>query len=237
MLASFRSRGFDGDDCEFLWVDNSRGNAQDAFAAYNTFLLEARGQYIILCHQDVLLLESGRRELDALLSELTAIDPTWGVCGNAGVTADHLSVIRISDPHGENQQEGGPFPRRVAALDENFMVVRRDRNLAVSHDLEGFHFYGPDLCLFAEMLGCTVYVIDFHLRHNSAGKTDASFRLLRSAFAAKYRHFFRPRWMPVATKWSVYISPSPTRVLLMRGLFVANKLVKRFAKGRDIPNT
>jgi hypothetical protein len=125
-----------------------------------------------LCHQDILLLEDGRTELEQRLNDLTAHDPEWALCGNAGGVSSTRLAIRISDPYGENQFS--PFPARVTALDENFIVIRRQANLALSHDLSGFHFYGADLCMIADFLGRSAYVIDFHLRHKSAGTTDAS---------------------------------------------------------------
>ena len=55
MVESFRTAGFTAGDTEFLYVDNSDQNALDAFAAYNLFLRVAKGRYIILCHQDIIL--------------------------------------------------------------------------------------------------------------------------------------------------------------------------------------
>ncbi len=194
MVASFIAAGFDAEDCEYLFLDNSRGNAFDAFAGYNLFLSEARGSFVILCHQDILLEFDRRRDLEVRLAELALQDPRWGVCGNAGGIALEHRATRISDPNGEDQQ-AGPFPARVSALDENFMVVRRDANLALSHDLSGFHFYGADLCIVADVLGRTAYVIDFHLRHGSGGRPDAGFYATRRAVARKYRRAFRTRWV------------------------------------------
>lgn len=194
MVESFRQGGFAGPDCEFLYLDNSAGNAFDAFAGYNLFLMRASGDYLILCHQDILLLEQGRAELEKRLAELDSLDPAWALCGNAGGAAGGGLAVRISDPHGADQSTGR-FPVRAAALDENFILARRDANLALSHDLAGFHLYGADLCIVADVLGRSAYVIDFHLRHKSAGKTDAGFYAARRAAIAKYRRAFRTRWI------------------------------------------
>ena len=194
MVESFRQGGFGGADCEFLYLDNSAGNTFGAFAGYNLFLARASGDYLILCHQDILLLEQGRPELEARLAELDSLDPAWALCGNAGGTADGGLAIRISDPHGADQSKGS-FPARALALDENFILVRRDSNLGLSHDLAGFHLYGADLCIVADMLGRTAWVIDFHLRHKSAGNLGADFYAARRAAIAKYRRAFRTRWI------------------------------------------
>jgi hypothetical protein len=193
MLRSFESAGFDT-GCEYLAIDNSRGNVFDAFAGYNAFLLQARGEYVILAHQDLELAFDNRLVLEQRLRELTLTDPDWGVCGNSGGIALGRNAIRITDPHGSNVRRG-PFPQRVVALDENFMVARRSANLCLSHDLYGYHMYGPDLCVMAETAGYRCYVIDFHLKHLSAGTMDASFKAGEAAFARKYANAFRSRWL------------------------------------------
>lgn len=213
MLLSFEAAGF-GADCEYLAIDNSRGNVFDAFAGYNAFLTEARGEYIILAHQDLELAFDDRAVLEERLRGLTATDPDWGLCGNSGGIALGRNAIRITDPHGSNTNRG-PFPQQVVALDENFMVARRRANLCLSHDLSGYHMYGPDLCVMAETAGYRCYVIDFHLRHVSAGTMDASFRTSVEAFARKYRRAFRSRWLQTSCT-QVFLSASPRLYALAR---------------------
>ncbi|HYJ83774.1 MAG TPA: hypothetical protein VEW26_13150 [Allosphingosinicella sp.] len=213
MVASFREGGFGGPDCEFLYLDNSQGNSFDAFAGYNLFLARAAGDYLILCHQDILLLDEGRAVLEARLAELDRTDPAWALCGNSGGTLDGGRAVRITDPYGADQAIG-PFPARAAALDENFIVVRRDANLALSHDLRGFHLYGADLCIVADMIGRTAYVIDFHLRHKSAGNTDSAFYAARREAMAKYRRALRTRWIRTpCTSFPVSRMPLLARIL------------------------
>ncbi|HYI41683.1 MAG TPA: hypothetical protein VE053_15350 [Allosphingosinicella sp.] len=216
MVESFRERGFSGPDCEFLYLDNSAGNAFDAFSGYNLFLSTAAGDYLILCHQDILLLEQGRAALEDRLAELDRLDPAWALCGNAGGAADGSLALRITDPHGTDQSRGR-FPVRALALDENFIVARRDANLGLSHDLGGFHLYGADLCIVADLLGRTAYVVDFHLRHKSAGNIDERFYAARRALIAKYRRAFRPRWIrTTCTNFLVSGTPLLGRILSTR---------------------
>lgn len=173
MLRSYRDAGF-GDDCEYLCIDNSRGNVLDAFGGCDAFLAEARGEYVILTHQDVELAFDDRAALERRLRELSELDPDWGACGNSGGVSLGRHAIRISDPHGEDTRIGD-LPQRVTALDENFIVVRRGANLCLSRDLAGYHMYGADLCVMADVKGHRCYVIDFHLRHLSGGTADAGF--------------------------------------------------------------
>ncbi len=217
MRASFARNGFDDANCEFLLIDNSRTNTLDAYAAINVFLRAARGRYVIICHQDIELLADGYADLLDKLEELNRLDPRWGLAGNAG--GKYLSdtddmAMRITDPHGENQRRG-PLPHRVTALDENFIIVNAAANLAASGDLRGFHCYGIDMAVMADVLGYKSYVIDFHLRHKSEGKIasrqslrpgEVHFLDAKKALKAKYSERFSPRWLssPTAT---VLIAP------------------------------
>lgn len=193
MVQSFRDAGFDK-DCEFLFFDNSESNIVEAYSACNRFLNSASGEFIILCHQDILLNYDRRADLELKLAGLQALDPFWGVCGNAGGAGAGRRFARISDPHGDDQRRGS-FPACVASLDENFIVVRRDANLALSRDLAGFHLYGTDLCLVADVLGWSAWVIDFHLTHKSGGTVGDDFHRTRSAMIKKFRRAFRWRWV------------------------------------------
>lgn len=212
LLETFAARGFEASDCEFLYADNRGSNRMDAFAGGNEFLLRARGEYVVFCHQDIELLDDGRSRLDELIGHLHDHDPRWGLCGNAGSTSRGKQVIRITDPWGDNTARGGPYPVRVLSLDENFIVIRRSANLALSADLSGFHWYGSDLCIIADVLGYNAYVIDFHLRHRSPGRTDETFYAARDAINAKYRRAFRPRRQHVVTVNSFFLDPTKARL-------------------------
>jgi hypothetical protein len=225
MISAFVSNGFIDADCEFLYIDNSAENRFDAYSGYNHFLQEAKGRYIILCHQDVLPNGHDRVRLDALLEQLSQHDPDWGLCGNAGATASGRYALGISDPNGKDMNAGGPFPARVISLDENFIVVRRVANLATSHNLAGYHWYGSDLCIIADLLGWHAYVIDFHLLHKSGGSLNRQFEQTGSALRRKYAHAFRSRRQYVITRRPVFISASPVKTLLVHSLWQGRSLL------------
>lgn len=178
MQASFMAHGFGPDTAEFLHLDNSGGNHWCAYRGLAHFLATARGRVILFCHQDVRLIGDGAAVLAA---RLAALDPSWAVAGNAGATAEGDLIIRITDPHGADQRRG-PFPTRVASLDENLLLIRADAGIAPSPDLHGFHLYGTDLCMAAAQAGRSAWVIDFHLHHLSPGRVDAGFLDEQEAF-------------------------------------------------------
>ena len=221
---SFQDAGFEDDFCEFLYIDNSLTNQCEAFHAINRFLQEATGDYIILCHQDVRLHDHNLHDLDRVIADISAGDPTWAVLGNAGGVAPGHLAIRITDAKGVDTK-CGPFPSRVAAMDENFIIVKRSANLSLSADLKGFHFYGTDLCIVAEILGYNCYVIDFHLHHIGGenlnkGKATNSFHTsypkIRQALIDKYLRAFRPRWIQ-NNGTILHLSGSRWRQSLMNG--------------------
>lgn len=193
MVNSFIGAGFNGDKCEFIFADNTLSNDFDAYRAINRFLREARGKYIIICHQDVLIEHDGEPVLRTCLDELDELDPHWGIVGNAGAK-DLYQTPMVITQSGEFIRKG-KFPSKVSSLDENFLLLKAESNLAVSRDIVGFHLYGTDICLHAESLGWTCYVIDFNITHKSSGRMNQSFHDISKQLQAKYQRFFRGRYI------------------------------------------
>src|SRR6202012_1442735 len=84
MLQTFLDKGFDTGTCEYLYIDNTAGCTFDAYQGLNHFLQQAKGKYIILCHQDILVYDDDRAHLDKVIAEIEANDPNWGILANAG---------------------------------------------------------------------------------------------------------------------------------------------------------
>ncbi|MGB8932532.1 MAG: hypothetical protein WCC48_14915 [Anaeromyxobacteraceae bacterium] len=225
MLETFRSAGFTPDLCEFLYVDNTERNGYDAYQAFNLFLRTARGRYVIVCHQDVELIHDDLAALEHRIAEVNALDPRWALLGNAGGIDLKYKAVWIS--HGADAhfyREGEPFPQRVRSLDENFILVKSEANLAVSGDLSGFHLYGTDACLIADILGYRAYVIAFHLYHRSTGTIDESFHRACRELRGKYGRALRARYVQTMIS-RFYLSGSRLgRVLL--GSFLAQKVAR-----------
>jgi len=194
MLASFEAGGFTEPHCEFIYVDNTGAEQTCAYRGLNKLLNEAKGRYVIFCHQDVRIVDDAIGELDARLAELDEQDPAWALAGNAGGIAAGRLALRITDPHGDDRRIGD-LPARVMSLDENFIVMKRDVRIGFSRDLTGYHFYGADICLIADIQGYSAWVIDFHLEHLSGGLKGASFFEAESAFRAKWANALRARWL------------------------------------------
>jgi hypothetical protein len=223
MIDSFIQAGFDPAFCEFIYADNCNGNKYDAYAGINSFLNEAKGRYIILCHQDILLNHDKIDKLERCISELDIKFPNWGLIGNAGGVNLARNASKIATAKGKIYHEG-PLPQEVQSLDENFIIVKREANIGASRDLRGFHLYGLDLCIHAHVLGYKAFIIDFLLTHKSYGNADQSFYDLKKIFLFKYSQVFAGRYIKT-TITSLYLSGSTSL-----SYFANNKLVKRVAK-------
>lgn len=173
MVSSAKSAGFK-ESVEYFYFDNKNKNEYDGFNGINHALKLCEAKYLIFCHQDILFKYDTKKDLIKKIKEIEKIDTNWGVIGNAGRTKKGEPIIKITDPHADNQTQG-PFPSEVMSLDENFIVINMKNNLSCTTTLKGFHLYGLDICQNANYLGLKNYVIDFHLLHKSKGNLDVNF--------------------------------------------------------------
>lgn len=194
MRDSFYVAGFNADNSEFIYIDNSSHNKYDGYSGLNRFLEVAKGKYIILCHQDILLKFDDIEILKQRISEVDEIDSDWALLGNAGYQDFNRIALRITDPYGDDRNYGS-FPAKVVSLDENFIVAKKSANLALSHDIIGFHLYGTDMCTISAILGYSTYVIDFHLLHKSGGTCGSNFHEAKRKLIEKYRKALAPKYI------------------------------------------
>lgn len=184
MIDSYEQAGFTNKNSEFIYIDNSSSNKYDAYAGLNKFIESATGTYILFSHQDVLLKYDNETTLSKRIKEIDAKDPQWAVLSNAG--AVHIKKLYKRISHLDHQLNQGPFPSKVRSIDENFIVLKKSSDLRFSRDLNGFHLYGTDLCLQAELKGFSCYVIDFHLLHKSTGNLNEAFYQAKRDFIKSY---------------------------------------------------
>ena len=198
LLKSFPKYGFTADNTEFLAADNRVENKFDGYNWQKRLYNECRGEYIIFCHEDIVLIDAGFDDLMKALNDLTELDARWLLAGVAGCNwktdnkASRRQNLRISDSYAKDRRLG-TLPARVESLDECFLVTRQSHPIFASYDLHGFHYYGVDQVLQAELAGGTAYAIDFHLRHDGEAKRGKPFRDLRRAFSEKYSRIYPGR--------------------------------------------
>ncbi len=208
MLRSYRDYGFTPENSEFIAIDNRIENLCDGFQGSRLALSQAQGRYVVFCHDDLELLQDSFDDLCQLLQSLEAQDPFWMIAGMAGGVYRQLGVrpgrnlvaSRVSDRWGAGRKVGGAFPRRVESLDEMFLLMPRLRAPQSSIDLSGYHFFGTDLCLQAELAGGTAYVINFHVFHHGKAHKGPEYWEQKSRIEAKYNAIFPGRTVLTTTQ-------------------------------------
>lgn len=235
MVQSFLMAGFTKDICEYIYIDNSNGNSFNAYQGINLFLQTAKGEYIIIAHQDVLINFDTIDILNQRIDQIDKKDENWAILSNAGGIENNLyHRVAIHLVYGDGYvQKECKLPQKVCSIDEHFMVIKRSANLSLSHNLSGFHLYGTDICLIAELLGYSAYAIDFKLTHKSYGNPDESYRGLLKQLIAKYVHFMRSRTI-ITTIADFRLSPSAMNTFLFNRKIV-RKICRKITKLKTKP--
>jgi len=217
MMSSFVEAGFDTSFCEFLYIDNTTHNKSEAYQGLNYFLQKAKGKYIILCHQDILICHDKIDRLEQCIADLDQLDPSWAIMANAGASGIKDIVYRLIEPNNVVKRRGHPI-QKVTSVDENFILVKKSANLSLSNNLKGFHLYGTDLCIIANILGFNAYVVHFYLLHKSKGNVDTSFYILKNELQLKYQRALAGKYIQT-TCTNFYLSSSNTLNALLNMKF------------------
>ena len=215
MKESFIKNGFV--NSKFTYIDNSKKNIMDAYSAVNFFVKNSDCDYLIICHQDILL-NDDINKLNLVIDELNKLDEKWIVAGNAGGD-DNLDrlYLHINDPYTNVKMSN--LPKKVLSLDENFLIINMKYPIGCSIDLSGFHFYGTDLCLQALIKGGNCYVIDFYLTHLGKGKIDKDFYRCKNNLIKKYSSYLRGTFIRTTCS-KIYISNNKYKNIIFNNSFV-----------------
>ena len=187
---------------EIIPVVNT-GNRYSAAQALNIGIERARGGLVVLCHQDVLFYEDWVDKLFERVAEIETTCKDWGVLGTAGISEREDVMGLVHNINGSVQWSSTVratvYP--VQTVDEHCMIIRKDSGLRFDETVfDGWHFYGPDICLTALSRGMKNYGVLCPLVHNSnAGSLMSGrrefMRLLNSLskkWSAKFKHIRTP---------------------------------------------
>jgi len=173
------------------------GNPYSAAQALNIGISKARSNIVVLCHQDVIFYEDWVEMLFSRIKEVEQLSPKWGVLGTAGITKRDDTVGVVHSIKGSIQWQSNRRAKvyEVQTVDEHCMIIRRNSGLKFDEKtFNGFHFYGPDLCLNALNSGLRNFGILCPLVHDSSSGSLASgkseFMRLLYALAKKWRGKF-----------------------------------------------
>lgn len=218
MISSFHQAGFNENDTEFLFVNNSISNTKDGYEAYNLFLNQAQGEYVIICHQDILLCYDDKKVLETRIEEVEKLDKNWAILSNAGVIGIKNRAVIFTEANKTKHVEG-QFPAKVKSVDECFVVIKNKHRLAASANLKGFHLYATDLCIIADILGYSAYAINFNLLHKSNGNMSNGFFKSKNEFIEKYSKVLTSKYIQT-TCTIMYFSNNPFFKIFYNSSFV-----------------
>jgi hypothetical protein len=138
-----------------------------AAKAYNDAIDHADNDLLVCAHQDMILPESWPSQLWRAIERLDAADPTWGVAGCYGTTADGTGQGYIYSPGRGVLGAAFESPTPVQTLDEIVLIFRRSSGLRFDALLPHFHLYGADICLRAANQNMRSYAIPAFCIHNA----------------------------------------------------------------------
>lgn len=188
--------------------------------AYNNALDGSDNDIVVFLHPDVYLPDGWDRQFDDAISWLERHDPEWAVLGLFGT--DHAGKpVGFTYSFGLGGFIGIPLgePRKVRTVDEFAFVVRKSSGIRFDEALPGAQgqLCATDVCMQAQALGKSVYVVPALALHNSNG-----WSALPHAFWKPYL-YMRRKWrrelpilLPYAkiTYWSIPMIRNSLKLLV-----------------------
>lgn len=174
------------------------GNPYSAAQALNIGIKKARGETVVLCHQDIIFYDDWIDLLYKRIASIEESDKNWGVIGTAGITDRKDNTIGVvhnvaGTPQWQQTIKADTWP--VQTVDEHCMIIRKNSGLVFDEQrFNGFHCYGPDICLNALSKKMKNYGILCPIIHESSSGSLVSgkkeFMRLLQALADKWRPKF-----------------------------------------------
>ena len=198
---------FAGRKLEIIGIHDARSLAE----GYNRGIAQARGEHIILSHDDIEILTPDFAErIERHLAQFDLIGiagTTKLVTGKWELAGDPYVFVLISYPSPETGGYktvlggGGPLVTPgIQALDGVFIAMRRDVAISVPFDeatFDHFHLYDLDFSFRAYRAGYALAVCrDIVLIHQSMGNFSAAWDEYRRRFQAKHGVHLPATWTP-----------------------------------------
>lgn len=168
--------------------------AKSAAEAFGHGRMQASGEWLLFCHQDVYFPAGSGFALSNLLASLPTERAARTLIGFVGI-----GTTSPSDPYSQTFNAGlvidrvhrydWPAADMAVSLDELAVVVHRDTSLEIDPSL-GWHLWATDLCLAAIQLQPSAFtrIVRVPIYHNSLSdhQLPAAFHESLARLAAKY---------------------------------------------------
>jgi len=210
-------------ELEIVGIHDARSLAE----GYNRGIAQARGERIILSHDDIeILTPDFAQRVDRHLERFDLIGiagTTRLVTGKWEMAGDPYAFLLISAPLPESGtyvtvlRGGGPLVvPGIQALDGVFMAMRRAVAVAIPFDetlFDHFHLYDLDFSLRAYQAGFALAVCrDLALIHQSMGNFGAVWDKYRRRFQAKHRAHLPDAWDPKIGALATFYASTPAEI-------------------------
>lgn len=152
----------------------------DLFSFINKIIEEETDDYVLLCHDDVVLPENIAEKAESAVTSanLSFGEQNWGVLGNAGIEViSKRAVTYLSDPHTEMLPPATTTPMIAESIDGNIMLLNlkniRKNKIHFPPQLQGFHLYDLILCMESYKKGLICGITsDLYVLHKSPGSYE-----------------------------------------------------------------
>ena len=198
-------RLYAGQPIEIIGIHDARSLAE----GYNRGIAQAKGETLILSHDDIEILTldfAARVEqhlnnfaLIGIAGTTRLTEGRWAAAGDPYVYSLISSPLPDGSGFGTMLLGGGPLVvSEIQALDGVFMAMRREVATATGFDatvFDHFHHYDLDFSFRAFRAGRRLAVCrDLVLIHESTGRYDAIWDEYKRRFEAKHREHLPAQW-------------------------------------------
>lgn len=154
---------------QFIVVDNRLNLYYPTLAqAINAGIEQAVHDLIVVVHEDVLLLPEWQSTFEKSLADLETVDNNWMVLGVVGWNQQHRIVGRCSDPNRYHNPGWSKSFRKVTRIDEQLIVLNRQRMVYPDPNLPTIHNLGRDLLRSVKRQQGSSYIVNAPTIHKFA---------------------------------------------------------------------
>jgi GT2 family glycosyltransferase len=223
VCANYRAL-FAGRETEIVGIHDARSLAE----GYHRGIAAARGETLILSHDDIEILNAdfaprlanalATFDLIGIAGTTRVVEGKWASAGDPHVFA----LVSSPDPerggYGTMLLGGGPVAvPGIQALDGVFLALRREVAAATPFDAEafdGFHLYDLDFSFRAHQAGFRLAVCrDIVLVHESTGGYDEAWARYKRRFEDKHRAHLPDAWTSKVGARAAFASASRADIL------------------------
>ena len=192
LIASLDKQTFK--DYELIIIDTINKKYDSAIDALNEGVSNAKGEYLLFVHQDVVM--NDEKELENIYNYICNIEH-FGVVGIAGVTNKKNEYVgNITDGHDRRKISDKYIdsPTEVFSIDEVLFIIKKEQleKFPFNKENKTWHLYAVEYSIDMHENNEKVYVIPSNIYHESNGRSmNDSYFLEIKRISKKYRKKYK----------------------------------------------